>query len=86
MNSSELTYAGLLQWDSLKVASIVVNGVIMFVGPSLLYAVIWYERFSADLMYRTLINHRESLGSYHPLNECSIQFGDRKNQNVANSP
>ena len=56
MNSSELTYAGLLQWDSLKVASIVVNVVIMFVGPSLLYAVIWYERFSADLMYRTLIN------------------------------
>ena len=56
MNSSDVTYAGLLQWDSLKVASIVVNVVIMFIGPSLLYAVIWYERYSADLMYRTLIN------------------------------
>jgi hypothetical protein len=38
------------------VVSIVSNLLILFLGPSLLYAVIWYERFSADLMYRTLIN------------------------------
>ena len=55
-NTSDHLYVGLLQWDWIKVTSMALNILIMIFGPSLLYSVIWYERFSADLMYRTLIN------------------------------
>ena len=49
-------YHGLQEWDSIKVLTLVLNVIIILVGPLLLYSVIWYERFSADLIYRTLIN------------------------------
>ena len=52
----ETFYVGLLQWDSLKLVNLVLNFLIMLLGPLFLYSVIWYERFSADLKYRTLIN------------------------------
>ena len=49
-------YTGLQSWDSLKITVVVLNVLIVFIGPFLLYLVIWYERFSSDIMYRTLIN------------------------------
>ena len=49
-------YRGLLEWDCIKVINLTLNVVITLVGPVLLYSVVWYERFSADLLYRTLIN------------------------------
>jgi hypothetical protein len=52
----ETFYVGLLKLDGLKLLNLILNVIILFLGPLLLYAVIWYERFSADLNYRTLIN------------------------------
>lgn len=49
-------YTGLLEWDFIKIINTCLNIFLIFVGPCLLYSVIWYERFSADLIYRTLIN------------------------------
>ena len=49
-------YKGLQELDTINVVSLILNVVVFLVGPLLLYSVIWYERFSADLIYRTLIN------------------------------
>ena len=49
-------YTGLQTWDGLKITIVVLNIFIILIGPFLLYSVIWYERFSSDLMHRTLIN------------------------------
>ena len=55
-NFSSNFYTGLLEWDTIKIVNVCLNILLIFVGPCLLYSVIWYERFSADLIYRTLIN------------------------------
>ncbi len=56
VKSSDSFYSGLLEWDYLKTINVNVNILLLFIGPLLLYSVIWYERFGADLIYRTLIN------------------------------
>jgi len=49
-------YAGFVQWDLIKVLFLIFNILLTFIGPSLLYSIIWYERFSSDLRCRTLMN------------------------------
>jgi len=65
--SSNNFYSGLLEWDTIKVFNVVLNIFIMVFSPLLFYSVIWYERFSADIVYRTLINQLLS-------NLCLIQI------------
>ena len=65
-------YAGLLEWDSIKILDVVFNFFIILLGPLLLYSVIWYERFSADLMYRTLINQLLSHLCYIQIVSCFL--------------
>jgi hypothetical protein len=66
----ENVYSGLLDWVPIKVSTVVLNVLIMLIGPSLLYTVIWYERYSADLMYRTLINQLLSHLCYIQMLNC----------------
>ncbi len=49
-------YAGLMEWDEFKVFYILFHIFISFVGPCLLYSIVWYERLSSHQMYRTMIN------------------------------
>ncbi len=49
-------YSNLNKWDSLKYATLFLKSILSVTGSVLLYGVIWYERFSADLRYRTLMN------------------------------
>jgi hypothetical protein len=67
---TENFYSSLLQWDLLKWINVLLNIFILFVGPSLLYIVIWYERYGADLMYRTLLNQLLSHLCYMELFTC----------------
>jgi hypothetical protein len=53
---AENFFEGFLQWDALKVGNVALNVLLVLAGPCLLYTVVWYERYGADLMYRTLIN------------------------------
>ncbi len=55
-SSTENFFAGVMQWDGLKFFYLVFQIIISVVGPSLLYSIYWYERFSADLHFRTLLN------------------------------
>ena len=56
-NSTSYTfYAGLVRWDLTKVFYLIFHILLTFIGPSLLYSIAWYERFSSDLRYRTLMN------------------------------
>ncbi len=71
-NEIENFYSGLLQWDMLKCTNVVLNIILLFIGPSLLYSVIWYERFGADLMYRTLLNRLLSHLCYMVLFTCIL--------------
>jgi len=72
LNETENFYSGLLQLDFLKCINLVLNIVVIFIGPSLLYSVIWYERFGADLMYRTLLNQLLSHLCYMVLFTCIL--------------
>jgi len=58
MNQSieENFFAGVMQWDGLKLFYLLFQIVITVVGPCLLYSIYWYERFSADLRHRSLLN------------------------------
>jgi hypothetical protein len=49
-------YAGLVEWDSMKVFYLIFHILLTFIGPSLLYSIVWYERYSSDLRCRTLVN------------------------------
>ena len=49
-------YAELLAWDSIKVIYILFHLIITLVSPSLFLSIIWYEKTSSNLTYRTLIN------------------------------
>ena len=49
-------FEGLYSDTEFKVAYILFHIFITFAGPLLMYSIVWYERYSADLWYRTLIN------------------------------
>ena len=49
-------YSGFLELKSLKLFYIMFHIILTFVAPLILYSIVWYERFGADLMYRTLSN------------------------------
>ena len=53
---SENFYSNLTKWDSAKYATLFFKIILTITGNVLLYGVIWYECFSADLRYRTLMN------------------------------
>ena len=53
---NESFYTGLLEWDTIKVTFLVCHLLETFIGPFIIYSLIWYERFSVDLRYRTVIN------------------------------
>jgi hypothetical protein len=53
-------YTDLMKWDSIKIASLFIKIILFVSGTLLLYGVIWYERFSADIRYRTLMNQMVS--------------------------
>ena len=54
--SSENFFECLYSAFELKIFYILFHAFITFAGPSLLYSIVWYERYSADLWYRTLMN------------------------------
>ena len=49
-------YAGLLEWDAIKVAFLICHIFETIIGPIILYSLIWYEYYSVDLRYRTVSN------------------------------
>jgi hypothetical protein len=49
-------YAGLVEWDYIKCFYLVFHILLTFIGPGLLYSIVWYERFSSDIRSRTLMN------------------------------
>ena len=49
-------FDGFYRWDVTKYISVIWQFVIIAICPVLLYSVVWYERHSADLRYRTIIN------------------------------
>lgn len=53
-------YTGLMKGDFIKITSLFIKIVLFVTGTLLLYGVIWYERFSADIYYRTLLNQMVS--------------------------
>jgi hypothetical protein len=54
--SSGSFFDGFFEWDALKLLFFVFHIILTFIGPCLLYSIVWYERFSPDLRYRTLMN------------------------------
>jgi hypothetical protein len=55
-NVCENYYSNLTKWDVFKFITFVIKIILSVTGSFMLYGVIWYERFSADLRYRTLMN------------------------------
>ncbi len=57
-NSSTSTtfYTGLVEWDFIKVIYLIFHILLTFIGPGLLYSIVWYERYSSDIRCRTLMN------------------------------
>jgi hypothetical protein len=49
-------YSGFMELESLKLFYVMFNIILTFVAHLILYSIVWYERFGADLMYRTLSN------------------------------
>ena len=49
-------FEGYYSWDTLKIISVVWQSLVILIGPLLLYSIVWYERSSADLRYRTITN------------------------------
>jgi len=45
-------FSGLMEWDSLKITTLVVNHLLTVTGICLLSFVVWYEKHSSDLNYR----------------------------------
>ena len=50
------SFADLYQYDTIKLAFLGCHVALSFLGPFLLYSIIWYEKNSADLRSRTLMN------------------------------
>jgi len=59
-NSSEMEnhnfFAGLIEWDWIKVVYIIFHILLTIIVPTLLYSIYWYERYSPDLQYRMVTN------------------------------
>lgn len=73
LNSTSPTfYTGLIQWDSLKVSYLIFHIILTFIGPALLYSIVWYERFSSDIRYRTLMNQLLSHMCIFSIVDCLI--------------
>jgi hypothetical protein len=53
---NENFYAELYKWDSLKTFYLISHLLLSVCSPLLLLSIIWYEKNSADLRYRSLIN------------------------------
>jgi len=49
-------FSGIYNDNSLKTVLILFHIAFTVTGPLLLYSIIWYERYSADIHHRTLIN------------------------------
>ena len=49
-------FAGFREWDELKYFSLGFHIIITFIGPGLLYWVIWYETYGCNANYRTVVN------------------------------
>jgi hypothetical protein len=49
-------FSGLKSWDYVKWITILLNILMTITGTILSLGVIWYERHSADIRYRTLMN------------------------------
>jgi hypothetical protein len=49
-------YSALYEWDTLKTVYLVSHSLLSIFCPILLLCIIWYEKNSADLRYRSLIN------------------------------
>lgn len=49
-------YSNMNKWDCIQFVILFLKITLSISGTILLYGVIWYERFSADLRYRTLMN------------------------------
>ena len=65
-------YSGLLEWDGVKSLTITTNFLTISFGLPLLYFVAWYEQYSADLMYRSLINQLLSHLCYIEIAGCLV--------------
>jgi hypothetical protein len=49
-------YEGLMEWDWLKLVYITFHILLTFFAPSVLYGIVWYERFGLEMQYRCLTN------------------------------
>jgi hypothetical protein len=49
-------FDGFYELDEVKLFYLVFHLIITFIGPSLLYSIIWYENYGSDAHYRTVIN------------------------------
>ena len=49
-------YASLLEWDETKTVFVIWHALLTLLGPGLFITIIWYEKYSCNLHYRTLIN------------------------------
>jgi hypothetical protein len=49
-------FESLLEWDPTKTIFVTWHALLTIIGPALFVAIIWYEKYSANLHYRTLIN------------------------------
>ena len=75
VNSSDLStnyYAGFFEWDAIKVFYVCFHMLICFIGPALLYAVIWYENEGSAANYRTVINMLLSHTCWISLARCML--------------
>ena len=74
-NSSVETnyFDGLREWDALKCFFIAFHIIITFIGPALLYCVIWYENYGCDARYRTVVNILLSHSCWINLTRCIVE-------------
>ena len=49
-------FSGLREWDALKWFFVLFHLVMTFVGPAILYSIIWYESSCSNAHYRTVVN------------------------------
>jgi hypothetical protein len=45
-------FSGLMEWDSIKIGTLVLNHLLTATGLALLSFVVWYEKYSSDLKNR----------------------------------
>jgi hypothetical protein len=65
-------FDGFYQWDLIKYNSVIWQSLVILLCPFLLYSVVWYERHSADIRYRTIINQLLSRLCFIDILACLI--------------